>query len=511
MQTGRSKDAVVAATEMLAMPGVEAADLRQLAGLGQQLLEPAIAVEALSLAHARAPADLPLLFDLATMEHFFCRNAEAAGHLDDADSLCKSSEDFSTLGEKCGQLGDLEQSCAALKRACELAPDNHLAKLNLAVAHGFLGHIDEAEQIYSELIKIGFRSDLAFQNRSWLRRQSDGNNHIDELRKALSTYPGGADAAPLILYALGKELEDLGQIEEAFDCYARGAATRRRLASNYRVEIDLQRIDEIIRVFSEEFFDADQPGCASDEPIFIVGMARAGSTLLEQIIGRHSKVFPAGEMGNFLKLTNVHSMRVARDAGARQGLAPQWETQVPLAALGEDYIRSTRPRTGRTPHFIDKLPGNYMMCGLISRALPKAKIIHVHRDPMDAGYAMFKQSFHEGFNYTYDLHELGQVLIAYRKLMAHWDAVLPGRIIHVAYEDVVEDTENTVRDLIARLDLPWEDACLDHNAGEVMSRSASATQVRQPVYRSSVGKWRRLEKHLTPLREVLEDGGITVS
>jgi hypothetical protein len=181
---------------------------------------------------------------------------------------------------------------------------------------------------------------------------------------------------------------------------------------------------------------------------------------------------------------------------------------IDVGALGRSYRKSTRPFTGHSAHFTDKLPGNYINTGLIALALPNAKIVHVTRNPMDSCFAMYKQPFAEAYYFSYNQVELGQYYLAYRRLMDHWQRILPGRLIEVRYEDLVMDTERTVRDLIGALGLPWQGQCLDHTKNQQAAMTASAQQVRQPIYTSSVGKWRGFAQWLAPLREVLEAGDI---
>ena len=176
--------------------------------------------------------------------------------------------------------------------------------------------------------------------------------------------------------------------------------------------------------------------------------------------------------------------------------------------VGRRYIERTRPFTGHTPHFIDKLPGNFMMIGTIHLSLPNAKIIHVRRTPVDACYAIYKFLFNEAYAWSYDLGEIASYYVAYHRLMAHWREALPGRLIEIAYEDLVADLESVARKLVADLGLAWEPACIEFHRNEAAAMTGSAAQVRQKVYSSSVGRWKNYEEQLQPVVKALERAGI---
>ena len=510
MQTGKDRDVIALAFGMLDLPNLTQQDLEQLSVLGRRLIEPVIAVGALTRLHERDPRNLATIFELVDAEEFFCLKVEASKHLDLAEPLCRTAQDFACLGDGYNKLDNVEEAITALKRAVELDPDALDYWFDLAVYYGFLGKTDAAEEIYDTLIAKNVKRNFAFQNRSWSRRQTSARNHVEELRKAISALPDGPNSEPRILYALGKELEDLGEVQESFEWYAAAAAEHRRTLADYDIERELLRLNEQVRNFTADFLAMPREGHSSSEPIFVVSMPRAGSTLVEQILGRHSAVFAAGEMESFQRLSNFAAIRVAREAEEIKPFIPSWYARLPFKEIGESYVQSTRPRTGHTLHFVDKRPLNFIFSGVIACALPNAKIVHVHRDPMDACFAMYKHFLLEGYAFTYDQRELGQYYVAYRHLMDHWDKVMPGRIIHVAYEELISESERVTRDLIKRMELPWEDACLDNSSGVHVSKTASASQVRQPLYKSSIGKWRAVADQLTPLMDTLEAGGIGI-
>ena len=255
--------------------------------------------------------------------------------------------------------------------------------------------------------------------------------------------------------------------------------------------------------YTHEFFRARAgAGCAAPDPIFIVGLPRAGSTLIEQILASHSQVEGTMELPDLISIT-----RELRRAGARGGTYHDALAQLDrerLRELGEQYLERTRVhrKLGR-PFFIDKMPNNFANIGLIQLILPNAKIIDARRHPLACCFSAFKQHFAHGQYFTYGLDNVGRYYRDYVDLMAHYDAVLPGRVHRVIYEDLVDDTETQVRQLLDYCGLPFEPECLRFFANERPVRTASSEQVRQPIYRSGVDHWRHYEAWLEPLKQAL--------
>jgi hypothetical protein len=245
-------------------------------------------------------------------------------------------------------------------------------------------------------------------------------------------------------------------------------------------------------------------GCQAPDPIFIVGLPRAGSTLLEQILASHSQVEGTMELPNILTL--AHKLERRRAVGEEPdypGNLAELSAE-DVTGFGEDYIRDTRIyRKEGTPFFIDKMPNNFRHIGLISMILPNAKIIDARRSAMGCCFSGFKQLFAEGQEFTYGLTEVGTYYRDYVQLMDHWDSVLPGKVLLVRYEEVVADLESQVRRLLDFCGLPFEQACLDFHQTERAVRTASSEQVRQPLYKSGVDQWENFSDYLDPLREVL--------
>jgi predicted Zn-dependent protease len=305
-------------------------------------------------------------------------------------------------------------------------------------------------------------------------------------------------------FAMGKALEDAGAYAESFQHYADGNRMRRSMI-RYVPEDLAAHVRRSKGLLTRAFFDERRGfGAAAPDPIFIVGLPRSGSTLLEQILSSHSQV--EGTM----ELPNIPAIAKSLSAAARKsGLSSYVEALAALSArecnaLGEEYLSETRiQRKSDAPFFIDKMPNNFEHIGLIHLALPNAKIIDARRHPLGCCFSGFKQHFARGQSFTYGLEDIGRYYRDYVELTAHFDAVLPGRIHRVIYESIIEDTESEVRRLLTYCGLPFEEACLRFYENERAVRTASAQQVRQPIFREGVDQWRRYEAWLGPLKEAL--------
>jgi tetratricopeptide (TPR) repeat protein len=418
----------------------------------------------------------------------------------------KTAYQLSTFASLLCQVNRHEDALPAYKTALVLEPGNHHHAYNIACLCRSLGKLGEAESFFDKAIELSGGDAESYKLRSDLRTQSADDNHVTQLRTRL----GEANTTPRdrvqLLFGLAKELEDLGEYKDSFEALKTGVDIRRSLMK-YDVNNDLQTIEAIQQNFTSEVFDTKSNGSASEEPIFILGMPRTGTTLVERILSSHSDVHSAGELTNFT-VQMMNQVSQGERPKNRETLVAA-TTRLNFEQLGADYIESTRPFTGHTPRFIDKLPLNYLYVGLIHLALPNAKIIVLNRHPVDTCYSVYKQLFMDAYPFSYDLSELAQYYIAYSSLMDHWQAVLPG-VIHVMdYENLTADVEGETRRLLDYCDLPFELGCLDFTANKQPSTTASAAQVRQPVYGSSVGKWKHYEEQLQTLITGLEAAGIS--
>ena len=425
------------------------------------------------------------------------------------DRDLSSAYRHATLGMLYTQLERREEAVACYERAAALEPDRAKHYYNIAALQRSLGDIEQAETNFDKAIELDPTDWEAIKVRSELRKQTPDDNHVEALQAMLDNGIADPRGEVHVCYALAKELEDLGEWQRSFGYLKRGADKRRSLM-RYDVQRDIDTMTAIGETFSAERLAGSHAGSENEEPIFIIGMPRTGTTLVERILGSHSDVYSAGELGNFATvLMQQVRARVDGPPPPRDELV-RLSASIDFAALGDAYIESTRPFTGKTPRFIDKLPLNFLYVGLIRLALPKAKIISVRRHPLDTCYAVYKQLFVDAYPFSYDLEELARYYAAYDRLMRHWDRVLPDVLYTIEYEKLVDHFEPEVHRLLEHCGLDYEEACLRFHENRTASTTASTVQVRQPVYRSSVGKWRQYSEQLAPLIAKLEGEGIAL-
>jgi tetratricopeptide (TPR) repeat protein len=379
------------------------------------------------------------------------------------------------------------------------------ADIHLSIGHALktLGRQGEAIEAYRAAAAA--RAD--FGDAYWSLANLKTYRFTDEEIEAMSAHAGAAATAVAdryhLCFALGKAFEDRAQYAQSFEYYSQGNGLK-RAESRYSIEQFERSVDWQIEVCTAEFFAARAGfGCQRADPIFIVGLPRAGSTLLEQILASHSQVEGTMELAEI--------PRLALHLSGREGSAERSRYPSVLAELGPDrfrelgekYLQDTAIfRTGKT-HFIDKMPNNFRHVGLLHLMLPNARIIDARREPLACCFSNFKQLFASGQEFTYSLDDIGRYYRAYVRLMRHWDEVLPGKVLRVQHEVVVEDLEGSVRRVLEFCGLGFEPACLEFWKTERSVRTASSEQVRQPIFREGVDQWRRFEGWLGGLRAAL--------
>ena len=305
-------------------------------------------------------------------------------------------------------------------------------------------------------------------------------------------------------FALGKAAEDTGDYAVSFDHYDQGNALHRSTL-NYQHAQNNRRVNRMKTQFTESFFrQRAGMGCPDDSPIFIVGMPRAGSTLLEQILASHSQVEGTTELPDIITLAKELRAQANEDEmGAYDGVLARMSA-TELHDAGQTYLERTRiHRKTQSPYFIDKMPNNFLHIGLIQACLPNAKIIDARRHPLGCCFSNFKQYFARGQSFSYSLTDVGHFYRDYVELMDHYDAVLPARVHRVIYENLVGDVEAEIRSVLDYCGLPFEEGCLRFFENKRPVRTASSEQVRQPIYQDGVEQWRSFEPHLSPLKEAL--------
>jgi tetratricopeptide (TPR) repeat protein len=427
-------------------------------------------------------------------------------------ALAAGAESVAQLSALAAVLFRCEDLCGALglyERAAARAAHDPEVQRGLAFTYRALGQITQSEQAADRALEGAPADYELIHLRSSLRPQTAASNHVRQLERLLARGIDDWRGAVHLGYALAKELEDLGEYERSFSVLQAGA-TLKRSRTRYDFEADLAIVESLrVRFDRETVRRLSGAGHLTREPIFIFGLPRTGSTLIERILSRHPQVHGRGELNAFpLELEKIVSQRNGGNAVPRAALLAQ-SFEIDFAALGRRYLERARGSSAKSPRFTDKLPMNSLNAGLIQLTLPGAKMILVERDPMDTCYAMYKFLFSGAYPFSYDLEELGRYYLAHWRLMQHWASVLPGESFErVQYERLVTNQSEETHRLLNAVGLEWEDACLSFDQSPQAALTGSATQVRRPLYQSSVGAWRRYERQLTPLRRLLAAGGI---
>jgi len=396
-----------------------------------------------------------------------------------------------------------EQAESSYRRAIELNPKLFGAHLGLGHVLKTIGQQEEGIAAYRAAKALRPDYGETHYSLSNLKTFRFEQSEVDDMEHQLAQQGLGKDSVVHFSFALGKAYEDQKDFDKAFAYYERANKAHRETIPYDPVQTEIIH-GKIRDVFSAELFAttaATAPGCTDDSPIFILGLPRSGSTLLEQILASHSLVEGTSELPDLSMVSQ--SLTNAKRGIGYPAIVPEL-TVDELTELGQKYIDQTMRHRSGSRFFTDKMPNNFPHIGFLQLILPNAKIIDARRHPLDSCMGCFKQHFAKGQTFTYDLFELGEFYLEYDLMMKHWDEVLPGKVLHVQYEDVVADLETQVRRILDYCGLPFEQACLDFHENERAVRTASSEQVRQPIYSGSVNSWKRFEAHLQPLIDILE-------
>jgi tetratricopeptide (TPR) repeat protein len=397
-----------------------------------------------------------------------------------------NADDHASLGRVLYDQNRSEEAVAAFRRALVLNPSSAETHNSLGLALRAIGQLPQARAALEEAVRLAPRNTRHRRNLSEIGRFAAGDPHLAALEQlAREAHALPVDERIELHFALGKAYEDVGRHPDAFRQWLAGNALKRAQIS-YDEAAAVELFDRARKIFSLDFIrDRQNAGHPSPRPVFIIGMARSGTTLVEQILASHPRVFGAGELTSFRNAVNEVVCRM---------------DETDFHGLGARYLAETERLAAGATHVTDKMPGNFLFAGLIHLALPNARIIHTVRDPLDTCLSCFSKLFAGEQNYTYDLGELGRYYRYYQSLMAHWDRVLPpGRIHEVRYEDVVADLEAQARRILLHCGLDWDPHCLSFHETTRAVHTASAVQVRQPIYGNSIGRWRVHAPFLTPL------------
>jgi tetratricopeptide (TPR) repeat protein len=416
------------------------------------------------------------------------------------------TEAHSNLGNALKDLGQLNDALACYRSALELDPDCDEAMLGVSHLCVINGEIGEAEEKVKRALQIKPSNLEARFLLANISKALMGDENLAALLTAeeaarSSRLPLSNQKSISLHFALGKCFDDLGDHDRAFPHFIEGCKLK-RATFKYDAARLTQLFSEVIRVFDQATIERLRGGGnPSKVPIFVLGMPRSGTTLTEQIIASHPEVYGAGELPDIQNIAN-------RDVVGAKGFPGNILAHDPasLTKWADDYVAGLRQRAPQARHITDKMPGNFWFIGLIHAMLPNAKIIHVNRNPVDTCLSCFTKLFNSGLEQTYDMAELGRYYVDYARLMNHWRTVLPaGAFLDVQYEDIVADQEVQARRMIEFCSLEWNDACLNFHKSKRAVNTASMTQVRRPIYTSSVERWRPYEKYLGPLLEALGD------
>ncbi|MAZ17410.1 MAG: sulfotransferase [Ahrensia sp.] len=397
--------------------------------------------------------------------------------------------------------GNGAQAVDELEKALQLDPESPVILCDLGQIHVELGQMDEAVRCFNEALRIDPGNVTALYGLSLAQKSSPQPGLLDLVRQRRTRDDTADKDRAVLLHAEGRILDVQGDHGEAMDSYVEA---KRAAGGNFNINRTVAYYDALIKTFTPGFFEEQgKIGFDTKRPVFIVGMPRSGTTLVEQICASHPDVFGAGEL--------VHVSAIANKLGLKPSTYTQFLHNVTTMKsktakeLGKEYLGLAASNAAQETRILDKMPHNFEKLGLIATLLPEARIIHCERGALDTCVSIFMNALHEKHGYSSDLETLGLYYRQYHRLMEHWKSALPLRMLSVRYEDLIGDLEAGSRKMIDFLGLEWDDACLNFHETERTVRTLSRWQVRQPVYTSSVGRWKRYESRLGPLVAALGD------
>lgn len=473
--------------------------------------KPAMATQAFSRSLSLDAARHDAAIELAGQHSIARRNAEAAALIAQYEPALQNSPRYLDMaGTIYVEIGLPERAWPLYCKANELQPGIDLFMANKASCGVYLGKIEEAKAIYSSLLQ---RHPHHQRNHYYLARlaKAEDDVHVEQMKRVLRDSNLPEDRNVFLYYAIGKELEDLGRWPEAFSYYAK-AGDAVSSVSDYDLAADLAILDTLVAVCDRRWLETgriEDPEIYPEwTPVFIVGLPRTGTTLIERVISSHSRVRSLGE-------TQFMQMMIRRESGIHsiESLSSEMiagAAAADIAAIGKGYLDAITYRLDSRPVFIDKLPYNFLFLGFIAKAFPHARIVHMRRNPMDTCFSMYKQVFTWAYKFTYTLEHLGRYYVAHHRLAQHWRDVLGDRIIEVEYESLVQNQEQETRRLLEELGLDFEQACLQFDRNRTATTTASSVQVREKMHAGSVARWKRFAEELKPLEAHLESHGIEV-
>lgn len=467
------------------------------------------AFELLGRAITARPKDPVILNNYGNALSLVRRHEEAIEHLERALAINPAMADsWLNLGRTLNMTGQGERALGCFAELQRLKPDSLGARAGRARALLSLGRTAEAEQASRELIAAAPEAAGGYVSLSNARKFKPADPEIAEVERMIESRATASREIRGLCFAAAKMCDDVGRYADAFAYFDRA---NRAAGGTYDSRQLEQSYAELKRTYTKAFFEARKgQGIDSERPVFIVGMPRSGTTLTETIIGAHPLAFAAGELETIKRCERDMGALVARDEGVQRNA--QHLSWFGVEVLARRYLDTIdrKARDSSAIRVTDKMPHNFQAVGFLALLFPRARIIHVRRNPMDTCLSIWQQNFNDSHSYARNLEDLGHHYAQYLGLMQHWREVLPGRMLEVDYEDLVANQEEATRRLIDHVGLPWDDACLRPQDVQRTVLTASVWQVRQPVYRKSAGRWKNYGELLRPLRDTLASFGCAV-
>lgn len=443
--------------------------------------------------------------ELASQDVLLNKHSQARDLLDQySEHLHASPHYLDMAGQTYFSMSLYEEAWPLYEQAVRLKPNAEAFQAHLAACAVFLGKIDTAKSTYRNILKRHPKHQKTHYDLAQLDR-AQNDRHIKQMLKILKKADDNPAKNIFLFYALGKENEDLRRWDDAFRYYEK-AGDAVKTVGDYDVSDDVELMDKIGETCTAEWLqDSPSKTKTKKTPVFIVGLPRTGTTLTDRILSSHSQVQSAGE-SQLLQMVLRDGSRAGNQIGITIDQIEAASQRDP-ESIAEAYVDAVSHRLGTEPYFTEKLPENVLYLGFIAKAWPNARIIHLRRHPMDACFATYKQSF---FRFAYSLDDLAEYYLAYDRLSTHWREILGPRMIELNYEDLVADHESQTRWLLVKLGLEFEETCILFHQNAAPVATASSVQVREKVHTRSVAKWKKFARQLQPLRDRLEQGGVTV-
>jgi tetratricopeptide (TPR) repeat protein len=407
-----------------------------------------------------------------------------------------------TLGLLLMDRGELDRALELFEHGFRLEPGNPMTHARMGMLQQVRGETDAAVSCFSKVIELAPDDLNAHRSLAFLQKQTEHNDNTRWMETAFASTDLPDRERMLLGYALGKVFDDLAQFDKAFE-YLHAAHQIRRKASNYSTEQQKVSFERHKQGQDRTFLSHCKNHVVDDEtPVFVLGMPRSGTSLVEQILASHPLAYGAGEV------EHLRYFAIAAEKVTGKPFPLDISTVPPeiLREAGLDYVKKLRLNAGDAQRVIDKLPHNFLRVGLIAAVMPRAKIVLCERDPLDNCMSIYQHLFGPAHAYASDLSALGQYYTLFQDLMEWWDEILPGHVYHVKYEQLVADTGNQVRQLLKYCGLPFHENCLSFHKTQRRVGTPSEAQVRQPIYQGSIGRWKNYRKHLGPLIEALGNG-----